>query len=185
MIRAWLMVMAVVLAGCSYVQQFKPRDTSAQGPQLVVEFEGGGVAVYELNMSRPEMVYPFIRKVDEGFYDGLYVHRVVPGLFVQTGEGSWLRRAPWAITAPQKEGRAAHLGEIGLVENPNGTYGPYLNMMFGGTDVETSLVPQTLVLGWLVDGASAVKSLKKGDKIFRIYGRGFGAAREPARRDGQ
>lgn len=180
---AFSFLLTVLLAACSQTQEFisrwQPADRS--GPQAVIVFDmqQGGRLVYELNMRRPELVYPLMEQVDAGYYNGMYIHRAIPGLLVETGEGSWLGRAPWRIALPQDKGRYATSGELGLVENADGSYGPHLVMMRGSTDLERKLVPPTLVVGWLVEGGELLRAMRKGDVISKAYGRGFPAGPEP------
>lgn len=182
--QIWLMAAVLVMAGCSRMatlsEGWEPV-AARNGPQPVVVFEmsQGGRLVYELNMRRPELVYPFIHQVDAGYYNGMYVHRAVPGLLVETGEGRWVRRPEWAIRVPQEKGRYAQNGELGVVDNGNGTFGPHVLMMRGGTDLEREMVPPTLVLGWLVEGGTLLREMRKGDIITKAYGRNFPAGPEP------
>ncbi|MCP5405756.1 MAG: peptidylprolyl isomerase [Pseudomonadaceae bacterium] len=176
-------LVAVVLAACAGVQQWtegwQPMQRG-EGPQPSVVFVfPEGRLVYELNMRRPELVYPFIHQVDTGFYNGQYVHRSVPGLLAMVGEGSWVSLPNWRTRIPQEQGRYAKGGELGLVQNDDGSFGPYLLMMRGGTDLERDMVPPSLVLGWLVEGAELLKTLRKGDKLMEVYGQNFPKGPEP------
>ena len=175
----WL-VLVVLMAGCSSLQDFKPRMGTVDGAELVIEMTQGDL-VYELNTRRPEVVYPFMQKVDEGYYDGGYVDKLVPGLFAMTGDGQWNRKKGWQIEGQQEPGRPARAGELGMVQNKDGSYGPFFVMAMTRQSLALDAdVPPTLVLGWLVEGRDVLPRLRKSDKILRVYGRGFDAAKEPA-----
>lgn len=170
-------LMALVVVGCSHIGVWKPRTNPSSEAQLVIELPHGDV-VYDVNMRRPELVYPFIQKVDEGYYDGMYVSWGIPGLLVQTGDPQWVRKATWSMGG-QEFGRPAKQGELGMMRNADGSYGPYVNMMMQSVSMARGEVPDTLVLGWLVEGGDALAKVRKGDKIYRMYGRGFDASKEP------
>ena len=55
-------------------------------PVVTIEMENGGIITAELYPDvAPQSVYNFISLVQEGFYDGLIFHRVIPGFMIQGG----------------------------------------------------------------------------------------------------
>ena len=58
----------------------------AKNPIVTIEMENGDVITAELYPEiAPQSVYNFIRLVQDGFYDGLIFHRVIPGFMIQGG----------------------------------------------------------------------------------------------------
>lgn len=58
----------------------------AQNPIVTIEMENGGVIKAELYPEvAPNTVNNFIALVQNGFYDGLIFHRVIPGFMIQGG----------------------------------------------------------------------------------------------------
>src|SRR5699024_2647257 len=56
-------------------------------PVVTMEMEDGGEVTIELYPSiAPNTVNNFIALVEDGFYDGLIFHRVIPGFMVQGGD---------------------------------------------------------------------------------------------------
>lgn len=56
-------------------------------PVVTMEMENGGTVTIELYPSiAPNTVNNFIALVEDGFYDGLIFHRVIPGFMVQGGD---------------------------------------------------------------------------------------------------
>jgi peptidyl-prolyl cis-trans isomerase B (cyclophilin B) len=58
----------------------------AKNPIVTIEMENGDIITAELYPEiAPQSVYNFIRLVQDGFYDGLIFHRVIPGFMIQGG----------------------------------------------------------------------------------------------------
>ena len=58
----------------------------AKNPIVTIEMENGDIITTELYPEiAPQSVYNFIRLVQDGFYDGLIFHRVIPGFMIQGG----------------------------------------------------------------------------------------------------
>jgi peptidyl-prolyl cis-trans isomerase B (cyclophilin B) len=59
---------------------------AAKSPLATIEMENGGVIKIELDPENaPNTVNNFIALANDGFYDGLTFHRVIPGFMVQGG----------------------------------------------------------------------------------------------------
>ena len=58
----------------------------AENPVITIEMEDGGIIKAELYPDvAPNTVRNFISLVQDGFYDGLIFHRVIPGFMIQGG----------------------------------------------------------------------------------------------------
>ncbi|MCL2843452.1 MAG: peptidylprolyl isomerase [Oscillospiraceae bacterium] len=58
----------------------------AENPIVTFEMEDGNVVIAELYPEiAPNTVHNFISLVQDGFYDGLIFHRVIPGFMIQGG----------------------------------------------------------------------------------------------------
>ena len=58
----------------------------AKNPIVTIEMENGDIITAELYPEiAPQSVYNFVRLVQDGFYDGLIFHRVIPGFMIQGG----------------------------------------------------------------------------------------------------
>lgn len=58
-----------------------------QNPQVIIEMENSGKIVIELYPDKAEnTVSNFIALANDGFYDGLIFHRVIPGFMIQGGD---------------------------------------------------------------------------------------------------
>ncbi len=57
-----------------------------KNPIVTITMEDGGVMTAELYPEiAPQSVYNFIKLINEGFYNGLIFHRVIPGFMIQGG----------------------------------------------------------------------------------------------------
>ena len=65
-----------------------------------IEMENGDIMKGELYPEiAPKTVENFIKLVEDGFYDGLIFHRVIPGFMIQGGcpEGTGMGGPGWTI----------------------------------------------------------------------------------------
>jgi peptidyl-prolyl cis-trans isomerase B (cyclophilin B) len=61
--------------------------SDADSPIVTMEMENGGEVLIELYPDvAPKTVENFVSLVEEGFYDGLTFHRVIPGFMIQGGD---------------------------------------------------------------------------------------------------
>ena len=96
-------VLLALLTGCAQNSQPAPRQNSqpaasgsdhtadyADLPETVkatITMESGGTITVELDEdAAPISAANFLKLVDEGFYDGLTFHRIIPGFMIQGGD---------------------------------------------------------------------------------------------------
>jgi peptidyl-prolyl cis-trans isomerase B (cyclophilin B) len=94
-------VIAAVTAGCGGGDASNEDSVSGQkNPIVTMEMEDGGVVKLELYPAiAPNTVANFISLTNQGFYDGLIFHRVIPGFMIQGGdpEGTGMGGPDYAI----------------------------------------------------------------------------------------
>ena len=79
-----LMVIAIAVLGYGY---YKKATEVVQNPIVTMEVEGYGTVKIELYPDiAPNTVAHFIKKINEGFYDGLTFHRTIPDFMIQGGD---------------------------------------------------------------------------------------------------
>lgn len=149
------------------------------GPALAsgIEIEVSGVAngtiaIDLLEDVAPQHVEQITTLAEEGFYDGVYFHRVISGFMAQTGDGQFakaeggnLRRA--GMGGSEKPDLSAEFSDIpyerGVVgmarsENPNSANSQFFIMF----DAAPFLDGQYTVVGRVTSGMEIVDKIKKG-----------------------
>jgi peptidyl-prolyl cis-trans isomerase B (cyclophilin B) len=63
-----------------------PAETGAAGPEVTIKTDKGVVVVTLNTAKAPKTSANFLKLVKAGFYNGLRIHRVVPGFVVQAGD---------------------------------------------------------------------------------------------------
>ncbi len=91
--KIWLvlmLVLALMLAGCSKTEKAEEAeltDPASPHPVVTIEMKDRGTIKVELYPEfAPNTVANFVTLVQEGFYDGLTFHRIIPGFMIQGGD---------------------------------------------------------------------------------------------------
>lgn len=73
----------------------------ADYPQLEIDTEFGTITVELWNDVAPKHTENFLRLADDGFYDGLTFHRIIPGFVIQGGcpRGDGTGGPEWSVDA--------------------------------------------------------------------------------------
>jgi peptidyl-prolyl cis-trans isomerase B (cyclophilin B) len=92
-----ILSLALVFLGCKSEQgEMKQSGSDSSGQEEPVSLGGKEVAVIQTNLGTiifkffpedaPNHVANFKKLAREGFYDGIYFHRVIPGFMIQAGD---------------------------------------------------------------------------------------------------
>ncbi len=73
--------------GTSSTPTQSEEEIEVKNPVVTIEMENGGIIKVELYPEKAEnTVNNFIALINDGFYDGLIFHRVIPGFMIQGGD---------------------------------------------------------------------------------------------------
>lgn len=111
--KAWyfmmsLMALAILLVGCGKAAEEEPAETTTETPKeepkeqvvdysadvkenpiVTITMENDEQIILELEPKvAPNSVANFISLIEDGYYDGLIFHRVIPGFMIQGGDSS-------------------------------------------------------------------------------------------------
>lgn len=92
-----IFVMLLIVSACgktkekeetnNVVSHTPPVSKHETNPIVTMEMENGGIVQMELYPKvAPQSVDNFVTLINDGFYDGLTFHRVIPGFMVQGGD---------------------------------------------------------------------------------------------------
>lgn len=88
LILAGLLIIMFIAAGCNKAAANNAStNNNGKNPLVTIEMEDGSKIKIELYPNvAPNTVKNFISLVNQGFYDGLIFHRVIPGFMIQGGD---------------------------------------------------------------------------------------------------
>ncbi len=140
---------------------------------FTIEMENGDIMKGELYPDiAPETVENFVKLVNEGFYDGLCFHRVIPGFMIQGGcpEGTGTGGPGYTIKGEFKangfENNLAHTrGVISMARamNPNSAGSQFFIMVADAPHLDG----QYAAFGKIIEGMDAADRILKVQRDFR------------------
>jgi cyclophilin family peptidyl-prolyl cis-trans isomerase len=153
----------------------------AQDAVIVMETSKGAFAFETFSKEAPMTVAHIVDLVKNGFYDGLRVHRAVPGFVVQFGDPQTrdlAKKTLWGRGAAAGSGKPIGVAEISKKRpNRKGAVGvAHLGKPAGAdSQIYVTLAPrrdldgQYAVFGQVISGEDVIESLEVGDVITRAY----------------
>ncbi|NIT37385.1 MAG: hypothetical protein GTN49_12960 [candidate division Zixibacteria bacterium] len=168
-----------------YEEEGVPLELSAEARRLpagtkvaALELDDGGVVEIQLLTDEtPETAGNFVALVEDGFYDGIVFHRVVPDFVVQAGDATRVgRENPDIALALEPDERkcvrgAVSMARLARVDEETG------QMVYGDTSPTQFFIlksdaprldPDFCVFGVVVTGMDVVDGIEQGDVIRRI-----------------
>ncbi|MGC8668105.1 MAG: peptidylprolyl isomerase [Chthonomonadales bacterium] len=170
-----------IMLGCS-----SPGRAVAGNPNVAMKIAGRGTVIIELfPKEAPKTVDHFLALVRKKFYDGILIHRVVPGFVVQAGDPATRKYTPEKLGAMSDEELAqAGIGgggsghnipfEVNALTHETGTLGIALTAprsATGDSQWFINLAPNHrldgdyCVFGKVRTGMDVVNRIRKGDRI--------------------
>lgn len=163
--------------------------TGVSRPHIAIDVEGRGTMIVELYpVDAPKTVAQMLRLADQGFFDGLLFHRVVPKWVIQSGDPDSRKWTPeQAREKPDGRGGTTGLGESvsgktipferNSLRHRFGTMGMALeapksdtgdSQWFINLEDNFRLDGKYVVYGNVVGGREVIKRVQRGDRIRSI-----------------
>ncbi len=135
---------------------------------LVIETEHGTIEADLYSNDAPKTVARITELADQGFYNGLNFHRVVPGFVVQGGDpkgngtgGSGKNLKAEFNSKQHVEGSLA----MARAQDPDSADSQFYISLGRHPHLDGSYT----VFGMVTKGIDAVKKIKQGDKMTKVY----------------
>lgn len=142
----------------------KASDKADDLPRVELETSKGKVVLELYENEAPQTVGNFVRLVEDGFYDGLTFHRVLPGFMAQSGcpEGTGRGGPGYKIYCEcEKENRRAHFrGTLSMAHAGKDTGGSQFFLTFLRT---AQLDGRHTAFGRVIEGYDTLAKLQRID----------------------
>jgi peptidyl-prolyl cis-trans isomerase B (cyclophilin B) len=142
-----------------------PKQTVTKGEELtaVVETSCGAFEIALATKEAPKTANSFAYLAEEGFYDELTFHRIVPGFVIQGGdpEGTGSGGPGYSITEKPPANLAYVKGVVAMAKSsaePPGTSG---SQFFVVTGADAGLPPEYALVGRVSKGMDVVEQIGK------------------------
>lgn len=83
-----LLIASLILVGCGQKAKEQEEDDGMyKNPIATIKFQGLGEMKFELQINEaPQSVFNFVELANEGYYDGLTMHRIIQNFVAQGGD---------------------------------------------------------------------------------------------------
>ncbi|HEX7278993.1 MAG TPA: peptidylprolyl isomerase [Solirubrobacterales bacterium] len=159
--------------GCQTVETPKPKDVSFKAPEQVLEPGEEATAVVKtscgtfeiaLDTERaPKTANSFAFLAEEGFYDDLIFHRVVPGFVIQGGdpEGTGLGGPGYTVDEKPPPNLSYTKGVVAMAKSSADPPGRSGSQFYVVTGPDAGLPPEYALVGKVTEGFDAVARIEE------------------------
>lgn len=133
-----------------------------------IETEKGNMVVELFNEDAPQTVANFENLIQEGFYDGLAFHRVIPNFVIQGGcpKGTGTGGPGYTIKCETANNPNQHLrGSLSMAHAGKDTGG---SQFFICHSPQPHLDGNHTVFGRVIEGIDVVDKISAGDKMLKL-----------------
>jgi cyclophilin family peptidyl-prolyl cis-trans isomerase len=160
-------------AGCTEVEEPEPKTVSFKAPKQVLNRGEAATAVVETSCGTfeielatreaPKTANSFAFLSEEGFYDDLTFHRIVPGFVIQGGdpEGTGLGGPGYTVDEKPPESLAYTKGVVAMAKSPTEPPGRSGSQFFVVTGADAGLPPEYALVGRVSKGMDVVERIGK------------------------
>lgn len=145
-------------------------EASARNSLIKLSTTKGDILVETFDKEAPITAGNFLHLVKKGFYDGIVLHRVVPGFVVQGGDptGTGTGGPGWAIPLEVKPTLKHERGYLSMARTPDPDSAGSQFFICLETEAVAGLDMQYAVFGKVVFGMDVVDELVVGDKLLKV-----------------
>lgn len=151
--------------GISGLAASSPAARAQEGtPHLMLELKDGVVDIELLPQLAPQHVARIVELTNQGFYNGIVFHRVIPGFMAQTGDptGTGMGGSDLPDVVAEFSNTPFERGTLGAARtNDPNTFNSQFFITFDNADF---LNGQYTVFGKVASGMEFVDNIKKGDE---------------------
>jgi peptidyl-prolyl cis-trans isomerase B (cyclophilin B) len=164
---------AAAPGGCETVAAPKPKNVSFKAPKQVLEQGESATAVVktscgtfeiELDTKRaPKTANSFAFLAEEGFYDDVGFHRIVPGFVIQGGdpEGTGTGGPGYSVDEKPPPNLAYTKGVVAMAKTSAEPPGRSGSQFYVVTGADAGLPPEYALVGRVSEGFDAVSRIEK------------------------
>lgn len=141
----------------------------AMNRTAIIETDKGTIKAELYEQDAPITTANFIELAEQGFYDGLTFHRVVPGFVIQGGDplgngtGGSDKRIPLEVSPKLKHGNAGALA-MARTNDPNSATSQFYITLAPTPNLDG----QYAVFGRVTEGLDVVQQVQRGDKMTSV-----------------
>lgn len=159
--------------GCETVDAPKPKNVSFKAPEQVLKAGEPATAVVktscgtfeiELDTERaPKTANSFAFLAEEGFYDDLSFHRIVPGFVIQGGdpEGTGIGGPGYTVDEEPPANLSYTKGIVAMAKSSADPPGRSGSQFYVVTGADAGLPPEYALVGKVSEGFDAVANIEK------------------------
>jgi len=140
--------------------------TGTDEEMIKLETDNGEIYIELYPHKAPNHVAAIKDRVREGFYDGMYFHRVIPGFMAQGGDGALVGKSVDYTIAAEFNDIKHERGVLSAARtsDPNSASTQFFIMF----EAAPHLDGQYSAYGRVIDGMEVVDQIQKGDKMNRL-----------------
>jgi cyclophilin family peptidyl-prolyl cis-trans isomerase len=159
--------------GCEKVEAPAPKNVSFKAPEEVLKPGEPATAVVKTNCGTfeialdteraPKTANSFAFLAEEGFYDDLTFHRIVPGFVIQGGdpEGTGLGGPGYSVDEEPPPNLAYTKGVVAMAKSSADPPGRSGSQFYVVTGADAGLPPEYALVGKVTEGFDAVARIEK------------------------
>jgi cyclophilin family peptidyl-prolyl cis-trans isomerase len=160
-------------SGCQEVEAPAPKTVSFEAPKQVLKRGEAATAVVKTNCGSfeialdttraPKTANSFAFLAEEGFYDDLTFHRIVPGFVIQGGdpEGTGTGGPGYSVDEKPPPNLAYTKGMVAMAKSPAEPPGRSGSQFYVVTAPDAGLPPEYALVGKVSKGYSTVARIEK------------------------